>query len=261
MLAAGGAALLGACTAPGDGTPGVSGTSSGGPDTASRPSATVPVAATPTGSGGAGWVRAENARAGTRAWRIDKAHRASDMQLAGYTDRVSVVPGESFGLHLSSALGPVTVRAYRLGYYGGTGARQVWVSPVVAAGRQPPPSIDALRTVRCDWPVALRVDTTGWPEGSYLLRLEAGGRAAYVPVVLRSRTLPGRLVLVSAVTCHQAYNTWGGYSLYQGRTGAANAPTRSRSIVPLTAAARPWCSPTSRACSSSRRASTSTWPT
>ena len=141
------------------------------------------------------------------------------MELAGYPDRASVVPGESFGLHVSSALGPVTVRAYRLGYYGGTGARQIWVSPVITAARQPQPSVDELRTVRCQWPVALRVETTGWPEGSYLLRLEAGDRAAYVPVVLRSRTVSGRLVLVSAVTCHQAYNQWGGYSLYEGPGG------------------------------------------
>lgn len=167
-------------------------------------------------SRGPGWVRAENARPGTTAWRIEAARLASETALAGYTDTVSVLPGDSFGLHLSSDLGPVRVRAYRLGHYGGAGARQVWASDAVPAGRRPGPSTDALRTVRCDWPPSLRIRTTGWPEGSYLLRLEAGSRAKYVPMVVRSRATAGRLVLVSAVATHQAYNQWGGCSLYKG---------------------------------------------
>ncbi|GAA2163296.1 hypothetical protein GCM10009826_34770 [Humibacillus xanthopallidus] len=161
-------------------------------------------------------MRAENAKAGTRDWRIDKARLAGETDLAGYTDRVSVLPGESFGLHLSSALGPVTVRAFRLGYYQGTGARLVWTSPNIATTKQVQPTPDGSGTVRCRWPQSLSVSTKGWPEGSYLLRLEAHGKARYVPMVVRSRETSGRLVLVSAVTCHQAYNQWGSFSLYKG---------------------------------------------
>jgi hypothetical protein len=166
-------------------------------------------------------VGAENAKPGTTDWRIAQAHLASETDLAGYTDRVSVLPGESFGLHLSCALGTVTVRAFRLGYYQGTGGRQVWASPPVAATAQPQPSPDASGMVRCRWPQTLSVPTAGWPEGSYLLRLDAGGRARYVPIVVRSRETAGRLVLVSAVNCHQAYNEWGSFSLYKGPAHAA----------------------------------------
>jgi hypothetical protein len=77
----------------------------------------------------------------------------------------------------------------------------------------------------------LRIRTTGWPEGSYLLRLQAGARARYVPMVVRSRTTAGRLVLVSAVATHQAYNQWGGYSLYKGpdkQAGRASAVSFER---------------------------------
>ncbi|WP_374968421.1 N,N-dimethylformamidase beta subunit family domain-containing protein [Terrabacter sp. BE26] len=213
VLAGAGALLLGACTS---GNPGA-GVTAGRPDAPTGDAAATPGAST-TGppSGGPGWVRAENARPGTTAWRIDKAHQAPEAELAGYPSTVSVLPGESFGLHLSSALGAVTVRAYRLGHYAGTGAREVWASRAVPATRQPAPTKDALNTVRCAWPETLRIDTSGWPEGSYLLRLEAGGRARYVPIVVRSRTTAGRLVMVSAVACHQAYNQWGGYSLYKG---------------------------------------------
>ena len=74
----------------------------------------------------AGWVAAENARPGTRAWVIERAQMAGVEELAGYTDAVSVRPGQPFGLHLSSTLGDVTVTAYRVGHYGGAGGRAVW---------------------------------------------------------------------------------------------------------------------------------------
>src|SRR5512138_3438551 len=118
VLTGAGALALGACT--GGATP-------PSPGASTRTSAATPSTSTQTGpdssattgsaSGGPGWVRAENARPGSTAWRIDKAHLASETELAGYTDTVSVLPGESFGLHLNSGLGPVTVRAYRLGHY------------------------------------------------------------------------------------------------------------------------------------------------
>ncbi|WP_344256293.1 N,N-dimethylformamidase beta subunit family domain-containing protein [Terrabacter carboxydivorans] len=218
VLAGAGALALGACTS---GSPSPSatagvGTASPSPSGDATTTAGTTPSRTGTISGGPGWVRAENARPGTTAWRIDQAHLASETELAGYTDTVSVLPGDSFGLHLSSALGPVTVRAYRLGHYAGAGAREVWASDPVAATKRPSPTTDALHTVRCSWPESLRVPTTGWPEGSYLLRLQAGGRARYVPMVVRSRATAGRLVLVSAVATHQAYNQWGGHSLYKG---------------------------------------------
>jgi hypothetical protein len=173
-------------------------------------------------------VRAENARTGSRAWRIPAAQVAGEQDLAGYTDTVSVVPGEDVPLRLSSDLGPVTVTAYRLGYYGGAGARSVWRSPPISVGRQAAPTTDALGTVRCAWPVTTRVATAGWPEGSYLLRLDAGGKARYVPLTLRSTSTRGRLVLVSAVTSYQAYNQWGGHSLYKGPDGTFG--TRARAV-------------------------------
>ncbi|GAB3067323.1 hypothetical protein GCM10027053_33710 [Intrasporangium mesophilum] len=210
MLAVGTGLFLGACT-PGSGT---------GQDTAPPTGSAASGIARTTGpvpaSGGPGWVRAENARAGTHGWRIGKAEQAGEMDLAGYTDRVSVLPGEDVALRLSSTLGPVTVRAFRLGSYDGVGARQVWVSAPLPVTRQAAPVVDSHRTVRCRWSESLRVSTTGWPEGCYLFRLEAGGRARYMPFTVRSRTTAGRLVLVSSVLTQQAYNTWGGYSLYQG---------------------------------------------
>src|SRR5207237_3905187 len=71
------------------------------------------------------------------------------------------------------------------------------------------------------WRPSLTVPTTDWPPGSYLLRLDAStGVQSYVPIVIRSPSVAGRAVLVSAVTSYQAYNGWGRYSLYGGPGGS-----------------------------------------
>lgn len=221
VLLAGGAALLAACTSAPEG-PATTGTQSA--------SATggAPSGGSSTPARDPGWVKAENARPGTGAWRIPAARVAGEQELGGYTDGVSVLPGEPATLRLSSALGAVTVTAYRLGYYGGALAREVWKSTPLAVGRQAGPRVDRLGTVRCDWPVTTSVPTTGWPEGSYLLRLDAGGKARYVPLTVRSAATRGRLVLVSEVTSYQAYNHWGGHSLYKGPDGSFG--TRARAV-------------------------------
>jgi hypothetical protein len=63
------------------------------------------------------WVRTESAHSGTTAWRIPAARLAAEEDLAGDAHRAGVLTGRPVGLHLSNTLGPVTLTAYRLGYY------------------------------------------------------------------------------------------------------------------------------------------------
>ncbi|MER5863748.1 N,N-dimethylformamidase beta subunit family domain-containing protein [Kitasatospora sp. NPDC002040] len=163
---------------------------------------------------------AENDRPGTADWTVTAPGPARAIE--GYADRVSVLPGEPLGLHVSTTAAAFTVSAHRMGWYGGARARLVWKSGPIPGAARPGPTVDqGTRTVRADWPRSTTVDTTGWPEGSYLLRLDAvdapGQR--FVPVTVRSRATAGRVVLVNAVATWQAYNEWGGYSLYNGPTG------------------------------------------
>jgi N,N-dimethylformamidase beta subunit-like, C-terminal len=61
------------------------------------------------------------------------------------------------------------------------------------------------------WRPSLALPTAGWPPGSYLLRLDASsGAQQYVPLVIRSPSAAGRVVLVQPTTTYQAYNLWGG---------------------------------------------------
>ncbi|GAA0405526.1 hypothetical protein GCM10009530_67140 [Microbispora corallina] len=141
--------------------------------------------------------------------------------IEGYCDRVSVLPGETAGLHVSTTAGRFRVTAYRMGWYGGALARAVWRSPWTPGLRQGPAAFAAgTRTVTAGWRRTLDVPTEGWPEGAYLLRLDAeGGPQRYVPLVVRSASGAGRTVLVHAAPTWQAYNRWGGYSLYYGENG------------------------------------------
>ncbi|MFF0629880.1 N,N-dimethylformamidase beta subunit family domain-containing protein [Streptomyces sp. NPDC004296] len=163
---------------------------------------------------------AERTRPGSPDWRL-RATGPPDA-IEGYPDRVSVLPGEEFGLHVSTTAPGFRVSAYRVGWYGGAQARLVWRSDRLAGRRGPAPRwVAGTRTVEAGWPRTATVRTDGWPPGAYLLRLDADhGHQRYVPLVVRSAGAAARTVLMHAVTTWQAYNAWGGHSLYRGRDGS-----------------------------------------
>lgn len=174
-------------------------------------------------------VLAENDKPGAADWRIRSAGPPSAIQ--GYADQVSVLPGQEFGLYVSTPASGFRVSAYRVGWYGGAQARLVWRSDRVFGSAQGGPQlVAATRTVHADWQRSLTVPTDGWPEGAYLIRLDAdSGHQRYVPLVVRSTSGAGKTVLMHAPATWQAYNLWGGYSLYQGENGAYE--TRSLSVT------------------------------
>lgn len=177
-----------------------------------------------------GWVRAENERPGDKGWQIASADIAGD-DLVGFAGATSVVPGESVELYLRSDRGAVDVEVYRVGSYGGTGGRLVHSARSVRAPRQPKPTRDELGAATCDWRSAMTLDTTDWLEGTHLIRLEARGRAKWIPLTVRSTDLSGRLVIVNATTTYAAYNEWGGASLYAAdEAGRRTFGARARAV-------------------------------
>ncbi len=196
---------------------GGSGSSPAGPST---PTA-APSARGGAASGGAAapFPVAENKRPGTSAWRITDLGAAEAID--GYADQQSVLPGQSFRLYVSTTASSFRVDAFRFGWYSGHQARLVWASAPVRGQRQ-----TAVRTaagthmVTAPWRPSLTVSTASWPPGSYLLRLDASsGAERYVPITVRSASTAGAVVILNDNTTWQAYNTWGGYSLYQGPDG------------------------------------------
>jgi hypothetical protein len=156
---------------------------------------------------------------GDRSWRVRSL--GPQQAVEGYADKASILPGEDVGLHLSTTAATLRVSAFRVGWHRGAEARLVWRSGPIRGARQPPPSVDrATRTVHASWPRTSTVHTAGWPEGAYLLRLDTdSGHQRYIPLVIRSASAAGKTLLVHATATWQAYNTWGGASLYTGRDG------------------------------------------
>jgi hypothetical protein len=170
---------------------------------------------------------AENRRPGDGDWWI-RDQGAPD-EIAGFAGQSSVLPGQAVDLYVSTTARELTVRAFRIGWYGGDLARLVWSSGPVRGHRQraaaflPPARAAAAptNTMHADWGPSLTVPTDGWPAGAYLLRLDAAsGAQRYVPLTVRSARTAGCVVVKNAVATWQAYNTWGGYDLYLGPGGS-----------------------------------------
>ena len=151
---------------------------------------------------------------GSERWRL---HRGNPDAIEAFTSQASGVPATRVGLMVSTSESDYRVVAYRIGHYdGGTGHR-VWTSPTVGGRKQGGPRFSSYetRTVVAPWTSDLTVDTAGWRPGLYVLKLRTGtGWEAQVPYVVSSRSAYNRVALVAPVTTWQAYNRWGGYSLY-----------------------------------------------
>ena len=88
----------------------------------------------------------------------------------------------------------------------------------------------ATRTVATTWPASLALPTSAWPPGAYLVRLDSSMGQRFVPLTIRSPQTRGRVVMVDDVTTWQAYNAWGGLSLYHGAGGETDFVGRSRAV-------------------------------
>jgi hypothetical protein len=172
---------------------------------------------------------AENLLPGDAGWWI--THQGAPDAILGYAGQASVLPGEPAHLYVSTTSREFQVRAFRMGWYRGDLARKVWESGTVRGHRQRAATMtEGTNTIRTDWGLSLAVPTDGWPAGSYLLRLDAhSGGQRYVPLTIRSQSTAGKVVIKNGVSTWQAYNTWGGYDLYNGP--AAEYGNRSLAVT------------------------------
>ena len=152
------------------------------------------------------------------AWQL--THPGPEHAIEGFADRVSVHPGEAVQLFVSTTAPSYTVTAFRIGAYA-TGGAQIWASTPQPGRQQPAAVVQQPRhTVVAPWTPSLTVDTTGWPPGDYLFRLDAAtGAQQFVPLTVATPDNRGRIVIVNAVTTWHAYNRWGGASLYASPSG------------------------------------------
>lgn len=162
----------------------------------------------------------ENQKSGDSSWKLHNA--SSNHEIEGFASATSVNRGDTISFFVNTTDSTYTLAIYRMGWYGGAGARLV-ASPVTLNGIQQPLPTPAANTnlVECKWESNHQVttsssDPTDWASGFYLAKLTAktSGKEAYIVFVVRDDERQSDLLFNSCVNTYQAYNTWGGYSLY-----------------------------------------------
>ena len=186
-------------------------------------------------------IKIENAKPGDPDWVL--TNTADFHEIEGYASLTSVNRGEDINLYVNTADPSFTIEIFRMGWYGGAGARKM-LGPILRAGmKQPPPTFDR-RTgfVECDWrdPYLLHIpggpDHSEWPSGIYIAKLHAltSGKQSYIIFVVRDDERASDLLFQSSVTTYQAYNAWGGWSLY------ANSASKRATHVSFNRPYRSW---------------------
>jgi hypothetical protein len=159
-------------------------------------------------------------------------------EIEGYASHTSVNRGEQIDLFVNTSDPSYTIDVYRMGWYGGAGARKV-AGPISRTGvTQVVPSPDASTGfLECAWtgPYHLTVpnnpsDPTDWASGVYLAKLTAsGGKQSYIIFVVRDDARASDLLYQSSFTTYQAYNSWGGKSLYPSPLSTSTQVTATNS--------------------------------
>ncbi len=131
-----------------------------------------------------------------------------------YADRVSCCPGEEVGLCVSTIAKTFDVEVARVGV-----KREVVFKKTCLKGNRFEMPVDA-STHGCGWPAAVKIPTAAdWRTGYYQVLVKAAdGSRGEAFFVLRSPR-PGKQAKILLQLCtntYNAYNQWGGCSLYAG---------------------------------------------
>jgi hypothetical protein len=191
--------------------------------------------AAPASAGERDPVRRENARKGTRDWQLTRVRvnegRWRTSLIEGYCSHQSIRAGETLRVHVSTdPPRRFTLDLYRMGWYGGAGARHVRQVGPVAGRTQPVPPIGPLpgRLRECGWEPSLELSIPDdWLSGVCLGKLttvpESRGEPywqSYVVFIVRDDRKADVLFQCSDNTW-QAYNQWPlAESLYTHPAGA-----------------------------------------
>ena len=163
---------------------------------------------------------------------------AGDASIQGFATDISVNKGDTVHFKINSTASAYRLDIYRLGYYGGMGARKVATIPNVT-GRNQAACLTNNTT--------FLVDCGNWAEsatwtvpatavsGIYIAKLsrsDTGGKS-HIVFVVRDDASTSDLLFQTSDTTWQAYNQYGGNSLYVGRRQRAykvsyNRPSDTR---------------------------------
>jgi hypothetical protein len=179
-------------------------------------------------------IQTENLKPGTTEWQLTNYGYANG-PIEGYASLTSVNRGGQIKFFVNTAEPTYTMDIFRLGDYGGLGARRMMATiPRTGTAQVIPIPDPTTGLIECDWtdPYVLTIpasaDPTDWMSGFYLVKLTAGtsGMQQYIIFTVRDDARATDLLLAQTVNTYEAYNPWGGKSLYGtivNRADTANA--------------------------------------
>ena len=165
-------------------------------------------------------IACENTLPGTpeSVWGIDGA---GDQSIQGFATTMSVDRGETISLKIKSTTSNYKIDVYRLGYYNGDGARLIARDLAPTSTDDQPDCLPNSTTGLIDcgnWSVSRSwtVPSTA-VSGVYVARLTRNdnGGASHITFVVRDDASTSDMVVKTDDATWQAYNTYGGNSLYQ----------------------------------------------
>jgi hypothetical protein len=164
----------------------------------------------------------ENSKTGNPASEWDVAN-GGDASIVGFATDISVNHGDAVHFKINTPSIAYNIEIYRMGYYGGLGARRLaTISPSVTLPQPQPDCLSDSTTGLID--CANWQESASWtvpadaPSGIYfakLNRLDASGRN-HIYFIVRSDESQSDLLFQTSDTTWEAYNTYGGNSLYVG---------------------------------------------
>lgn len=169
----------------------------------------------------------ENRSGGAADWqltytRVDPKTRYRCPWIEGYVSRASVRAGERLDLMVSAnPPGRFAVDIYRMGYYGGAGAKHVLSLGPFNGITQEDPEVGVERLRECRWNVCTSIlIPKEWPSGVYLGKLSlVDDRWQSYVIFIVTDDRKADVVFQCSDNTWQAYNRWpDNYSLYDDGT-------------------------------------------
>jgi hypothetical protein len=190
-------------------------------------------------------VACENSKPGTAqgTWDISGAGSSS---IQGFSTDISVNRGQTVQFKVKTPARSYRLDVYRMGYYGGAGARLITtLTPSAALPQTQPACATTAATGLVDcagWRVsaswAVPADAVSGIYFAKLVRTDGTAGSSHVVFVVRDDAGRSDVVMQTADTAWQAYNDYGGNSLYTGNpAGRAykvsyNRPFNTRATTP-----------------------------
>ncbi|MBH8563571.1 DUF4082 domain-containing protein [Nostoc sp. CENA67] len=167
-------------------------------------------------------IVAENCQAGNPSseWNISGA---GDSSIQGFASDISVNKGDTISFKIKTNATNYRLDIYRMGYYSGNGARKVTtIQRSLTQAQNQPNCLQDTTTGLIDcgnWSVSASWSVpTNATSGIYfakVVRTDTGG-ASHIVFIVRDDTSTSDLLFQTSDTTWQAYNNYGGNSLYTG---------------------------------------------